>query len=139
MQHIIDHNSLRIFFLASQQVLCKAEKTALIKFSQAAWNLELSYSSSSSSYILFLPKVEFQRIGLTEEYRKKSSREKVVEWGEYKKRHCHSTVGLKILKSPGAKMSWNQINQFHKFFFTKINFWNGEKVFKLPKIQFREK
>ena len=45
-----------------------------------------------------------------------------------------STVGQKILKRPGQKNSWNQINQFHElFFWAKFNFF---PISKMTKNQF---
>ena len=41
-----------------------------------------------------------------------------------------TVVGQKILKNPGQKNSWTQINQFHFLQFQKwpkINFWTGKK------------
>ena len=43
------------------------------------------------------------------------------------------TVGQKILKSPGQKNLWNQINQFHEFFFDQTPF---VAISKMAKNQF---
>ena len=43
------------------------------------------------------------------------------------------TVGQNIQKSPGQKNSWNQINQFHEFFFDQIPFF---AISKMAKNQF---
>ena len=61
----------------------------------------------------------------------------------------HNTAGQKILKSPGKKNSWNQINQFDEQFFWPnsifCNFKNDQKSIlelgkslKLSKMQFHE-
>ena len=39
----------------------------------------------------------------------------------------------KFKKSPGQKNLWNQINQFHEIFLTKIHYWHFQKW---PKIYF---
>ena len=43
------------------------------------------------------------------------------------------TVGQKIKKSPAQKNTWNQINQFHEFFFVQIPFF---AISKMAKNQF---
>ena len=62
----------------------------------------------------------------------------------------HCIVGQKILKNPGPKNLWNQINQFHEILFWQkyifCNFKNDQKSFfelekslKLPEMQFHIK
>ena len=43
---------------------------------------------------------------------------------------CLTVLGQKIKKSPGQKNSWNQINQFHEFFFHQIPFFAISKMVK---------
>ena len=46
-------------------------------------------------------------------------------------------MGQKIKKSPGQKKSWNQINQFHDFFFDQIPFFAISKMVKNLKSIFK--